>query len=118
MLTPRDLAVAYDRWLAAHWRGEDDSARPFGDWIESFWCGTAPPEPGAGPDAVSILGGAGRGIRWYADGPTIRGYVVGRPYGCYLVPVATTPPADVSRLAFEIDALAGAPAAAVAAGSW
>jgi hypothetical protein len=118
MLTPRDLAFAYDRWLAARWRGEDDEARPFGDWIESFWCAEAPSEPRTGPDAVSVLGGAGRGIRWYADGAVIRGYVVGRPRGCYLVPAATVPPADVSRLAFEIEVMPHVHEAAVAAGTW
>ena len=118
MLTPRDLAYAYDRWLAARWRGEEDEARRFGDWIESFWCRTAPLEPERGPDAVSVLGGAGRGIRWYADGNVVRGYVVGRPLGCYLIPARTVPPAEVLRLAFGADPIPDVAAAAVGAGAW
>ena len=118
MLTPRDLAYAYDRWLAARWRGEDDDARAFGDWVESFWCPEAPVEPAAVPDAVSVLGGAGRGIRWYADGDVVRGYVVGRPRGCYLIPIATVPPAEVSRLAFAVGPMADLSPAAATAGGW
>ena len=90
MNTPRSLAVRFDLYLAACWRGDECEA--FGDWLDARWCPEAPPEPAEGPAAVSVLGGAGRGIRWYERGGAIVGYVAGRPRGCYLIAATDEPP--------------------------
>ena len=92
MLTPRELALAYDRFVAARWRGEEGATEAFAVWLEAHWTGDAPPEPDDCPDAVSFLGGAGAGIRWYAAGGAVLGYVAGRQRGCYWVPLGAAPP--------------------------
>ena len=91
MLTPRMLAGLYDLHLAVVWRGHAPSSI-FSDWLEARWCPGAPSEPPSPPDAVSVLGGAGAGIRWYAAGDAIVGIVAGRPYGCYVVARGEQPP--------------------------
>ncbi len=91
MLSPRILAGLYDLHLAAVWRGHESSDM-FGDWLEARWCAGAPNEPDAPPEAVSVLGGAGAGIRWYATGDAIVGFVAGRPRGCYVVARNEHPP--------------------------
>jgi hypothetical protein len=83
-LAPHDLVLAYDRYAAALWRGEETSAKVFAVWLERHWTGQAPPEPEDAPDAASVLGAAGAGIRWYARGKGVLGYVTGRA-GCYQV---------------------------------
>jgi hypothetical protein len=57
----------------------------FGNWLEARWCVGNPAEPDGAPDAVSVLGGAGAGIRWYTVGDTVVGFISGRPRGCYVV---------------------------------
>jgi hypothetical protein len=91
MLSPRALAVLYDLHLAAVWRG-DASRSMFGDWLEARWCSGGPTEPEVAPDSVSVLGGAGAGIRWYTIGETVVGFVSGRPRGCYVVDREERPP--------------------------
>ena len=86
MLTPQDLALAYDRHVAALWRGETDTTLAFATWLVPFWVDDGPPEPVDYPDAVSFLRGAGRGIRWYCIDTDIVGYLPGCPNGCYRVP--------------------------------
>jgi hypothetical protein len=99
-LSPQSLARAYDRFVSARWRGDDEAADTFAAWFESHWTGEAPPEPADPPEAASVLGGAGTGIRWYARQDVVLGYVSGRGSGCYLVaaseiapPLASTRPA-------------------------
>jgi hypothetical protein len=95
MLSPRTLAGLYDLHLAAVWRGHESSSI-FGDWLAARWCPGAPIEPEAPPDAVSVLGGAGASIRWYATGDTIVGFISGRSRGCYVVAREENPPAPPS----------------------
>ncbi len=91
MLSPRTLAALYDLHLAAVWRGHEASSM-FGNWLEARWSTGGPAEPSVPPDAVSVLGGAGAGIRWYTQGEAILGYVAGRPRGCYVVRCTEEPP--------------------------
>jgi hypothetical protein len=84
-LSPQALALAYDRFVSARWRGEDEVADAFAAWFEAHWTGQAPPEPDSPPAAASILGGAGTGIRWYALEDSVLGYVGESVAGCYRV---------------------------------
>ena len=84
-VNPRDLALAYDRVVSAHWRGETEAATAVGTWFEAHWSNQAPPEPEDPPEGTSILGGAGSGIRWYTRDEAVLGYVSRRDDGCYRV---------------------------------
>jgi hypothetical protein len=98
LLTPRDLATAVDQHLAALWRGDESVDDPFFRWLASCWTSNASPEPATPPQAVSILGAGGGGIRWYEMGSEFIGYAEGRPGGCYHVPnAAALPPTGRSR---------------------
>jgi hypothetical protein len=92
MTSPHELARAYDRYAAAIWRGDETEVRVFAAWLERYWADEGPAELANQPYAVSVLGGAGAGIRWYARGKKIVGYVGRRPRGCYQIPVDATPP--------------------------
>ena len=91
-VNPRDLALAYDRVVSAHWRGEIDAATTIGSWFEAHWSDQAPPEPEDAPEGTSILGGAGSGIRWYTLDEAVLGYVSRRDGGCYRVRTSETMP--------------------------
>ena len=110
MLSPRTLAGLYDLYLAAVWRGHAPPSM-FGDWLEARWCPGVPTEPPVPPDAVSVLGGAGAGIRWYAVGATIVGFVAGRPRGCYVIARDEKPPQPPSPVLYELSRLARLPEA-------
>jgi hypothetical protein len=98
MTSPHQLALAYDRYASALWRGEVADARAFAVWLEEYWTDEGPVELADHPCVVSILGGAGAGIRWYARGKTIVGYVGSQSPGCYQVPIDTALPAlDICR---------------------
>jgi hypothetical protein len=98
MTSPHELALAYDRYAAALWRGEEDQVQAFAAWLEGYWADEGPAELADHPYVVSVLGGAGAGIRWYARGGTIVGYVGSQRRGCYEVPVdAAPPPLDLCR---------------------
>ena len=84
-VSPRDLALAYDRVVSAHWRGETEAATAIGTWFEAHWSDQAPPEPDEPPESTSFLGGAGSGIRWYTRDEAVLGYVSRRDDGCYRV---------------------------------
>ena len=84
-VSPRQIALTYDRVISAHWRGETDTATAFDEWFEAHWSDQAPPEPDAPPEGTSVLGDSGAGIRWYARDATVLGYVSRRPDGCYRV---------------------------------
>ena len=86
-VSPRQVALTYDRVVSAHWRGETDTATAFDEWFEAHWSDQAPPEPDAPPEGTSVLGDAGAGIRWYTRDATVLGYVSRRPGGCYRVPM-------------------------------
>ena len=92
-VSPRQLALTYDRVVSAHWRGETDTAIVLDTWFEAHWSDQAPPEPDAPPEGTSVLGDSGAGIRWYARDEAVLGYVSRRPDGCYRVPVREAVPA-------------------------
>jgi len=91
MLTPREIAQVYDLHASAVWRGEE-SPSLFANWLAGHWMPNPPAEPELPPDAVSFLGGAGLGIRWYAQDEVLVGYVAGRPRGSYLISIDDSPP--------------------------
>jgi hypothetical protein len=93
LVSPRQIALTYDRVISAHWRGETDTATAFDEWFEAHWSDQAPPEPDAPPEGTSVLGGSGAGIRWYARDETVLGYVSRRSDGCYRVPMREALPA-------------------------
>jgi hypothetical protein len=92
-VSPRQIALTYDRVISAHWRGETDTATPLDAWFEAHWSDQAPPEPDAPPEGTSVLGDSGAGIRWYARGEVVLGYASRRPNGCYRVPMREAVPA-------------------------
>jgi hypothetical protein len=92
MTSPHELALACDWYAAALWRGEEADARAFAIWLERYWVDEGPEELADHPYVVSVLGGAGAGIRWYACGETIVGYVGSRAQGCFQVPTDAAPP--------------------------
>ena len=92
-VSPRQIALTYDRVVSAHWRGETDMATTLDAWFEAHWSDQAPPEPDAPPEGTSVLGDSGAGIRWYARDEAVFGYVSRRPNGCYRVPMREAVPA-------------------------
>jgi len=92
-VSPRQLALTYDRVVSAHWRGETDTAIALDTWFEAHWSDQAPPEPDAPPEGTSVLGDSGAGIRWYARDEAVLGYVSRRPDGCYRVRMREAVPA-------------------------
>ena len=92
MTSPHELALAYDRYAAALWRGDGAEAEDFAAWLEEYWSDEGPAETADSPHAISHLGGAGAGIRWYARGGTVVGYVGSRAQGFFQVPVDAAPP--------------------------
>jgi len=92
-VSPRQIALTYDRVVSAHWRGETDTATSLDAWFEAHWSDQAPPEPDAPPEGTSVLGASGAGIRWYARDEAVLGYVSRRPNGCYRVPMREAVPA-------------------------
>ena len=87
LVSPRQIALTYDRVISAHWRGETDTASALDAWFEAHWSDQVPPEPEAPPEGTSVLGGSGAGIRWYARDDVVLGYVSRRSDGCYRVPM-------------------------------
>ena len=87
MSSARKLARLYDQYVAAVRRGDDEIADAFADWLGAFW-DDGPGEPTSPPAAISLLGGIGRGIRWYETEDAVFGYVRGwTRRGCYQVPI-------------------------------
>ena len=95
-LSPQLLARAYDRFVSARWRGEDEAADPVALWFEAHWVAEPSPEPEMPPASASVLGASGRGIHWYARGDQLLGYVPGHSEGCYRVATGETMPALTS----------------------
>jgi hypothetical protein len=93
LVSPKQVALTYDRVVSAHWRGETDTATAFDAWFEAHWSDQAPPEPDVPPEGTSVLGDSGAGIRWYTRDEVVLGYVSRRPDGCYRVPMRETLPA-------------------------
>src|SRR5688572_1678317 len=84
-LDPSNLARAYERYVSAIYRGEDEEANSFAVWLEGHWTGEAPSEPSNPPDSENSLGPGGAGIHWYAGDGVVLGYVTSRSAGCYRV---------------------------------
>jgi hypothetical protein len=104
-VSPREIALAYDRVVSAHWRGETEEATAVGTWFEAHWSDLAPPEPDDPPEGTSVLGDSGSGIRWYARDEVVVGYVSRRPDGCYRVPMREVmPPLRASWDILELEA--------------
>lgn len=97
MLSARTFAVLYDLHLAAVWRGEEPTGA-FGNWLEARWYVSDLTEPLSGPTAVSLLGGGGKGIRWYEVDGALIGFVRGRSRGCYVVASDDNPPPPAELL--------------------
>jgi hypothetical protein len=91
MLTARQIARAYDLSVASFWRG-DGADDPLLSWLGRFQSTERLPEPAVNPEAVSLLGGGGAGIRWYTTSTEILGFTAGHPPVCYRVPVDTVLP--------------------------
>jgi hypothetical protein len=98
-LDAEDLARRYDEHLAAVWRGEAALDNPFARWLDSCWAVLAQPEPSRAPDATSVLGAGGAGIRWYEIDDIVVGFIGERTDGCYRIPVTSTPPPRAKRFA-------------------
>src|ERR687894_3306016 len=92
LVSPRQIALTYDRVISAHWRGETDTASALDAWFEAHWSDQAPPEPETPPGGTSILGDSGAGIRWYVCDDVVLGYVSRRRNGCYRVPMREAVP--------------------------
>jgi hypothetical protein len=91
MLTARQIARAYDLSVASFWRG-DATDDPLLNWLGRFQSTERLLEPAERPEAVSLLGGGGAGIRWYTTPTEILGFTAGQPPVCYRVPVDTELP--------------------------
>jgi hypothetical protein len=83
------LALSYQRWASACWRG-DTLAPVFATQLSAYWRPALPPKPTSRPDAISPHGGGGRGIHWYQTDDEVLGYVPGAAGG-YQVPVSAIP---------------------------
>jgi len=102
MITARQLARAYDLSVASIWRGERPETTLIA-WIGDFRVTDGVKEPDSKPDAVSLLGGGGSGIRWYNTEAAVIGCTTGAPQVCYRIPLEadlpretpTAPPATV-----------------------
>jgi hypothetical protein len=104
-LDPSNLARAYERYVSAVWRGEDEEANSFAVWLEGHWTGEAPSEPNNPPDSENTLGPGGAGIHWYAGEGVVLGYVTSRGGGCYTVRAGETVP--IVRAPWESLAMPG-----------
>ena len=94
MLTPQDLALVYDRYVADRRRDNLDAAATFDSWLATFWAADGLSEPAEDPDAISCLGEPASAVRWYMRRGTILGYEPGYPLGCYQVPITARLPLD------------------------
>ena len=95
--------------VSAHWRGQP--GLQVLEWsLARFWSPELPPVPPTLLDAMSPHGAGGRGIRWYAAGKDVLGYVPG-VRGGYRIPTSAIP---LTRLA-AAGSDKGAPSVAVSA---
>jgi uncharacterized membrane protein YqaE (UPF0057 family) len=91
MTTATEIARACDQYVSALWRGESEAVGRFSTWLRHHWA-LGPEEPSGPPNAFSVVGGGGAGIRWHEIGPTIYGYIPGVAHRCYQIPKAASPP--------------------------
>ena len=69
LVSPRQIALTYDRVVSAHWRGETDTATAFDAWFEAHWLIRRLLSQTS--EGTSVLGDSGAGIRWYARDATV-----------------------------------------------
>jgi hypothetical protein len=100
MITARQLARAYDLSVASLWRGEAPEESLIA-WLARYRIAEALPEPRTAPEAVSLLGGGGSGIRWYSTPTAIVGFATGHPAVYYRIPVETELPSPAEPAARE-----------------
>lgn len=100
MITARQLARAYDLSVASLWRGEAPNESLI-SWLDRFRVLDAVPEPQTAPEAISLLGGGGSGIRWYSTPTAVVGFAQGQPGVCYRVPVEAELPSKARSAARE-----------------
>jgi hypothetical protein len=93
MVTARQLARAYDLSVASIWRGERPETTMIG-WLGDFRVDDGFQEPESKPEAVSLLGGGGSGIRWYTTPAGVIGCTTGEPRVCYRVPLEADLPRE------------------------
>ncbi len=109
--SPQSLALAFDRYVSARWRGEDRAVEGFAAWFEAHWTDASSPEPEEPPAAAKVLGNASGGIRWYVRDDVVQGYLSGRDEGCYriardeAVPLIPAPWEDAPTAAAATDRL-------------
>ena len=87
-----ELAVPYDGYVCALWRGESDQVRRLATWLNGRSRLGGPASPSSPPAAVSTLGGSGTSIRWHEADGFVLGYIPGVPHRCYRVPMDADPP--------------------------
>lgn len=107
MVSATQLALAYDLTVSSLWRGEPDQAR-FMNWLDRYRLNPTLPMPTGLPHAFSVLGGGGRGIRWYEAGDAILGVPGDERAACFRIPKAASLPDsayDVPSLGLPIDDL-------------
>ena len=80
--------------FATLWRGDGTTVDELESWLRLFWTEGCQAEPSERPDAVSVFGGSGKGIRWFETPTLILGFVPGCPDHCYRVPKNATPPSE------------------------
>lgn len=102
------LARAYLVDISRYWRGDADTTK-FGALLAGWGGVGLPAAPARPPDAYSPHGAGGRGIRWYACGAEVVGYIPGSMIG-YRIP-QTCIPGLLRAVGIDVE-----PAAAVAAG--
>jgi len=100
MTSAVQIASQYDRCFATLWRGDGTTVNALEAWLKPFWTEEYQPEPAAKPDAVSVFGGSGNGIRWFETATLILGYVPGCLDRCYKVPRSATIPAVAADATF------------------
>lgn len=93
MITARQLASAYDLSVASIWRGERTENTMIA-WLGDFRVKSGFTEPETQPDAVSLLGGGGSGIRWYTTSSAVIGCTTGEPHVCYRIPLESELPRE------------------------
>jgi hypothetical protein len=102
MMTPEYLATTFDLAVSSLWRGDQADA-PFLTWLDQFRTDVQQPSPSGLPHAYSVLGGGGRGIRWYASGGAILGLPGDSQEVCYRVPVEAEFAQIGDRRALDLD---------------
>jgi hypothetical protein len=98
-MTPQELALRFDRCVAAaaEWPWRNPEACAFADWLAGFWAPACPVAPAGPPDATNAAEGRMDGIRWFAVGEAILGYVAEHARGCYRVPSAARLPSMIEE---------------------